>query len=115
MVKFVRPNLKNLSFPSSSYPEEDNNPVQPYRGCFTYGEAASALLINFSKGEFFKIFYRGFDAEHLVWLPYDEDEDDELNFPIQFRFKDGCVDELATSIFNCFIRPCALPVNFHHG
>ena len=43
-----------------------------------YGEVASAITIAVDVGHLFKKFYRGFDANILTWLPYDEDEDNEL-------------------------------------
>ena len=80
-----------------------------------YGEAASAITIVVDVGHLFKKFYRGFDADILTWLPYDEDENNELVFPFKFRFESGCSDETAAAIFNSFIKPCVLPAEFHHG
>ena len=54
-----------------------------------YGEAASAITIAIDVGHHFKKFYRGFDANILTWLPYDEDEDNELVLPVKFRFELG--------------------------
>jgi len=85
------------------------------RQCMNYGEAASAITIATDVGHLFKKFYRGFDADVLTWLPYDEDENNELVFPFKFRFESGCSDETATAIFNFFIKPCVLPAKFHHG
>ena len=48
-----------------------------------YGEAASAITIDFDIGHLFKKFYRGFGVDFLTWLPYD-DENDELAFPFKF-------------------------------
>ena len=78
-----------------------------------YGEAASAITIDFDVGHLFKKLYRGFDVAVLTWLPYKED--DELIFPFKFRFESGCLDEIAASIFNSFIKPCVLPAEFCHG
>ena len=78
-----------------------------------YGEAASAITIDFDVGHFFKKLYRGFDVAVLTWLPYKKD--DELIFPFKFRFESGCSDETAVAIFNTFIKPCVLPVEFRHG
>jgi len=50
----------------------------------SYGEAASAITIDIDIGHFFKKFYSGFDVEILTWLPYDEDENNELIFPLKF-------------------------------
>lgn len=60
------------------------------------------------------MFPRGFDSDHLIWLPYDEDAEDGLTIPVSFRFESGCSDEAATTIFNCIIRPYVLPANFRH-
>ena len=81
----------------------------------SYGEAASAITIDFDIGYLFKKFYRGFDVDILTWLPYDDDENDELIFPFKFRFESGCSDEAAAAIFNSFIKPCVLPAEFCHG
>ena len=43
-----------------------------------YGEAASAITIAVDIGHLFMKFSKGFDANILTWLPYDEDEDNEL-------------------------------------
>ena len=80
-----------------------------------YGEAASAITIAVDVGHLFKKFYRGFDAGILTWIPYDEDESNELVFPFQFWFESGCLDETAAIIFNSFINPCVLPAEFCHG
>ena len=80
-----------------------------------YGEAASAITIDIDVGHLFKKFYRGFDANILTWLPYDEDENNELIFPFKFWFESGYLDETAAAIFNSFIKHCVLPAKFHHG
>ena len=80
-----------------------------------YGEAASAITIAVDIGHLFKKFYKGFDVDILTWLPYDEDENNELVFPFRFRFQSGCSDETAAAIFNSFIKPCVLPAKFRHG
>ena len=51
----------------------------------------------------------------MTWLPYDEDEDNELVLAVKFWFESGCSDETATAIFSCIIKPCVLPVEFRHG
>ena len=80
-----------------------------------YDEAASAIIIDIDIGHLFKKFYRGFDVDVQTWLPYDEDENNELIFPFKFRFKSGCLDETAAVIFNSFIKPCVLLAKFCHG
>ena len=80
-----------------------------------YGEAASAITIIVDVGHLFKKFYRGFDANILIWLPYDEDEDNEFVLPVKFWFESGCSDEIVAAIFSCIIKPCVLPAEFRHG
>ena len=79
-----------------------------------YGQAASAITIAVDIGHLLK-FYRGFDADILTWLSYDEDENNELVFPFKFRFESGYSDETAVAIFNSFVKPCVLPAEFRHG
>ena len=81
----------------------------------SYAEAASAVTIDVNVGHLFKKFYRGFDADVLTQLPYDEDEANELIFPFKFWFESGCLDETTAAIFNSFIKPCVLPAEFRHG
>ena len=115
MHKIVRPDLRNLSFPSSNFDEEYKGEEGRTRQCTSYGEAALAIVIDFDVGHLFKKLYRGFDAEVLTWLPYDEDENNKLIFPFKFQFESGCSDETAAAIFNSFIKPCVLPAKFRHG
>ena len=113
MHKIVRPDLRDFSFPSSTFDEEYRGEGGRTRQCTSYGEAASALIINSDAGHLFKKIYRGFDAAVLTWLPYNED--DELTFPFTFRFESGCSDETSVAIFNSFIKPCVLSAKFCHG
>ena len=115
MHKIVRPNLRNLSFPSSNFVEDYKGKEGRTRQCMNYGGAASALTIAVDVGHLFKKFFKGFDANILTWLPYDEDEDNELVMPVKFWFESGCSDETAAAIFSCIIKPCAPPAEFHHG
>lgn len=109
--KIAIPSLKDLKFPSSGFAEREKKKL---RLCISYGEAASAVSINLDIGYFFKIFYKGFNEDILIWLPYD-DEDNEFENPSSFRCDTTCTDELASLIFNCLIKPCTLPVEFRHG
>ena len=59
-----------------------------------YGEATSAITIAVDVGHLFKKFYGGFDANILTWLPYDEDEYNELVSPVKFWFESGYLDEI---------------------
>ena len=113
MHKSVRGDIRYLSFPSSNFDEEYRGEDGRTQQCMNYGEAASAITIDFDVDHFFKKLYRGFDVAILTWLPYKED--DELIFPFKFRFESGCSDEIAAVIFNTFIKPCVLPSEFHHG
>ena len=109
MHKIVRPNLQNLSFPSSNFDEEYRGEEGRTRQCMNYGEPASAITVAVDIGHLFKKFYRGFDVDILTWLPYDKDENNELVFLFKFRFESGCSDKTAAAIFNSFIKPCVLP------
>ena len=80
-----------------------------------YGEAARAITIVVNVGHLFKKFYRGFDANILTWLPYDEDEDNELVLLVKFWFESDCSDETAAAIFSCIIKPGVLLAEFRHG
>ena len=80
-----------------------------------YGEAASAITIAFDVGHLFKKKFKGFDANILIWLPYDEDEDNEIVLPVKFRFESGCSNKIAAAIFSCIIKPYVLPAKFCHG
>ena len=84
MHKIVRPDLRSLSFPSSNFDEEYRGEEGRTRQCMSYGEAASAITIDIDIGHLFKKFYRGFDTDILTWLPYDEDENNELIFHSNF-------------------------------
>ena len=84
MHKIIRPNLQNLSFPSSNFDEEYRGEEGRTRQCMNYGEAALAITIAIDIGHLFKKFYRGLDADILTWLLYDDDENDELIFPFKF-------------------------------
>ena len=77
-----------------------------------YGEAASAITITIDVSHLFKKFYRGFDADILTWVPY---ENNKLVFPFKFRFESGCSNKTAAAIFKSFIKPCVLLAKFHHG
>ena len=115
MHKIVRPDLRNLSFPSSNFVEDYKGKEGRVWQCMNYGEVASAITIVVDVGHLFKKFYRGFEANILSWLPYDEDEDNELVLSVKFQFESGCSDEIAIAIFSCIIKPCVLPAEFRHG
>ena len=69
MHKIVKPNLQNLRFPSSNFDEEYRGEEERTCQCMNYGEAASAITVVVDVGHLFKKFYRGFDADILIWLP----------------------------------------------
>ena len=87
MHKIVRHNLRNLSFSSFNFAEDYKGKEGRTRQSMNYGEAASAITIDVDIGHLFKNFFRGFNANILTWLPYDEDEDNELVLPVKFRFE----------------------------
>ena len=66
MHKIVKPNLRNLSFPSSNFNEEYRGEEGITRQCMSYGEAASTITIDVDVGYLFKKFYRGFDVDILT-------------------------------------------------
>ena len=84
MHKSVRGDIRYLSFPSSNFDEEYRGEEGRTHQCMNNGEAASAITIVVDVGHLFKKFYREFDADILTWLPYDEDENNELVFPFKF-------------------------------
>ena len=84
MHKIARPDLRNLSFPSSNFDEEYKGEGGRTRQCMSYGEAASAIIINVDVGHLFKKLYKGLDADVLTWLPYVEDENSEQSFLFKF-------------------------------
>jgi len=84
MHKTVKPDLRDLSFPSSNFGEEYKGKEGRTRRCTNYGEAASAIIIDFDVVHLFKKFYRGFDADVCTWLPSNEGENNELTFPFKF-------------------------------
>ena len=59
MHKIVRPDLKNLSFPSSDFDEEYRGEEGRTRQCIIYGEVASAITIDIDIGHLFKKFIEG--------------------------------------------------------
>ena len=84
MHKIVRPDLRSLSYPSSNFDEEYRGEEGRTRQSMSYGETALAITIDIDIGHLFKKFYRGLNADVLIWLPYDEDENNELIFLFKF-------------------------------
>lgn len=66
MHKIVKPDIRDLSYPSSNFAEDYKGAEGRTRGCLTYCEAASAISIPLGTGHFFKKFYRGFDPAILT-------------------------------------------------
>ena len=66
MHKIVRPDLRNLSFPSSNFAKDYKEKEGRTQQCINYGEATSAITIAVDVGHLFKKFYRGFDANILT-------------------------------------------------
>ena len=84
-----------------------------FRWCQSFGEAALAISINWSTGQFFRGFYKGLSDEILTWFVYPEIAEFEL--PISFRFEVACSDAPSTAIFQFIVKPRLLPMEFRHG
>lgn len=116
LLKVAVNNLRILRFPSLTYSEAQENNLDEedrYRRCSPFGEAASAISINWSTGQFFRGFYKGLSDEVFTWFVYLEIAEFEL--PISFRFETACSDEPSTAIFQHIVKPGLLPVEFRHG
>ena len=116
MHKMVVVDLRNLSFPSSNYSEDQEKSLdqeQRFRGCSSFGEAASVISIPLDIGEFFKRFYKGFSTDSLTWFTYSPV--DEFMNPYKFSFESACRDPSSMAIFQCSIKPGLLPTEFRHG
>jgi hypothetical protein len=81
MHQIVGVDLNTRLFPLSNHPEGE---AQATRGCQTYGEAASTVLIQ----QVFELFFKGF--QNPLWLPYLDN--DNLIFPCEFSFETGRQD-----------------------
>jgi hypothetical protein len=108
MHMIVGVNLNNRHFPSPDYKEGEN---QITKGCQSYGEAASTIIIDQNISQLFELFFRGFT--NPFWLPYLHN--DNLTLPYEFSFENGCNDARSIEIFNIFIHPCILPAEFCGG
>jgi hypothetical protein len=73
-------NLNNGHFPSSGYKEKE---IQITKGCQTYGEAASTIIIDQNISQLFELFFRGFT--NALWLPYLNNDNMTLPYEIDFR------------------------------
>jgi hypothetical protein len=82
MHQIVGVDLNTRLFPSSNHPEGE---PQTTRGCQTYGEAASTVLIQQDISQLFELFFKGF--QNPLWLPYLDN--DNLTFPCEFSFETG--------------------------
>ena len=58
MHRIVRPDIRNLSFPSSNFVEDYKEKEGRVRQCMNYGEAASTITIVVDVGHHFKKFYK---------------------------------------------------------
>jgi hypothetical protein len=108
MHQIVGIDLNNRHFPSSNYKE---GKVQITKGCQTYGEAASTISIDQNTSQLFELFFKGFT--NPLWLLYLNN--DNLTLPYEFNFENGCNDVRSIEIFNIFIHPCILLVEFSGG
>jgi hypothetical protein len=101
MHQIVGVDLNTRLFPSSNHPEGE---PQATRGCHTYGEAASTVLIQQNISQLFELFFKGF--QNPLWLPYLDN--DNLTLPCEFSFETGRQDGRFLEILNIIIRPCRL-------
>jgi len=112
----VAVDLRNLSFPSSNYLEDQEKLLdqgQRFRGCSSFGETTSAISIPLDIDEFFKRFYKGFSVDVLTWFAYSPIN--EFANPYKFRFESACGDPSCMAIFQCIIKLGLLPTEFRHG
>jgi hypothetical protein len=108
MHQIVGVDLNTRLFPSSNHHEGE---PQTTRGCQTYGEAASTVLIQHNISQLFELFFKGF--QNPLWLPYLDN--DNLTLPCEFSFETERQDGKFLEIFNIIIRPCILPAEFSGG
>jgi hypothetical protein len=108
MHQIVGVDLNTRLFPSSNHHEGE---PQTTRGCHTYGEAASTVLIQQNISQLFELFFKGF--QNPLWLPYLDN--DNLTLPCEFSFETGRQDGRFLKILNIIIRPCILPAGFSGG
>jgi hypothetical protein len=108
MHQIVGVDLNTRLFPSSNYHEGE---PQVTRGCHTYGEAASTVLIKQNVSQLFELFFKGFP--NPLWLPYLDN--DNLTLPCEFSFEAGHQDGRFLEILNILIHPCILPAEFSGG
>jgi hypothetical protein len=101
MHQIVGVDLNTRLFPSSNHHEGE---PQATRGCQTYGEAASTVLIKQNVSQLFELFFKGF--QNPLWLPYLDN--DNLTLPCEFSFETDCQDGRFLEIFNIIIHPCIL-------
>jgi hypothetical protein len=108
MHQIVGVDLNTRFFPSSTHHEGE---PQATRGCQTYGEVASTVLIQQNISQLFELFFRGF--QNPLWLPYLDN--DNLTLPCEFSFETERQDGRFLEIFNIIIRPCILSAEFSGG
>ena len=88
MQKVAVNDLRTLSFPSLNYSEAQEKNLDEedkFHRYQSFGEAASAISINWRTGQFFRGFYKGLLDEVLTWFVYLKIAEFEL--PISFRFE----------------------------
>jgi hypothetical protein len=115
MQKAAVNDLRTLSFPSLNHLEaqEKNLDEDKLRWCSSFGEDASAISINWSTDQFFRVFYKGLSDEIPTWFVYPEIA--KFEFPISFRFETTCSNKPSIAIFQRIVKPGLLPVEFRHG
>jgi hypothetical protein len=79
----------------------------------SFGETASAISIDWGISQFFKLFYKGFSEDILIWFVYTTIPKFEL--PLSFRFEYVCTDVESSKILNCVMKPGLLPIEVRHG
>jgi len=79
----------------------------------SFGEAASAITIDASITDFFKLFYKDFLEATLQWFVYSDIPKFEL--PASFRFQNIYSYAEEFKIFSHLVRPSLLPIEIRHG
>jgi hypothetical protein len=77
------------------------------------GEAASAITIDISITDFFKLLYKDFPEVALEWFVYSDIV--EFEFPASFRFQNIYSYAKEFKILSHLVRPSLLPIEIRHG
>jgi hypothetical protein len=79
----------------------------------SFGESASAIIVNGSTADFLKLFYRNSPEATLEWFVYLDTLEFEL--PASFRFQTIYIDAVELKILSHLVRPSLLSVEIGHG